>query len=116
MEEAKRCYREALRADPGYADALNNLGVIYLQERAYGEARASFEKAIRLKPGYVEPIYNLACLHAVRGESEGGLARLKQAIALEPSVREWARQDSDLKSLQNAPEFQKILGTGKDQP
>ncbi|MEE9612904.1 MAG: tetratricopeptide repeat protein [Desulfatiglandales bacterium] len=110
LEDARRLYQETLRLDPGYGDALNNLGVIYIHEKNYLAAKKSFEKAIRLKPGYVEPYYNLACLHAIKGEVRQSLAYLRKAVSLDQSVRGWARKDTDLENLSGMPEFEEIIG------
>jgi len=110
LQEAKRLYQEALGVDPGFVDALNDLGVIYIQEKDFTAAKSSLEKAARLKPGHVDPYYNLACLHAIKGESRQGLDYLKKAVSLEHSVRDWARKDSDLENLRALPEFEEITG------
>ena len=109
LQDAGRMYREALTADPGHVDALNNLGVIYIHEKDYRAARINFEKAIRLKQGYAEPHYNLACLYAAKGELMESLAHLKKALSLDQSVREWARKDTDLANLRGMPEFDGII-------
>ena len=113
LGDAGRLYRETLRVDPGYVDALNNLGVIYIREKEYPAAQISFEKAIRLKPDYVEPYYNLACLHAIKGEVRESLDHLKKAVLLDRSVRDWARRDTDLENLRGLPEFAEIIGHGR---
>ena len=112
LQEAGSLYRETLRVDPGYVDALNNLGVIYIHEQDYPAARISLEKATRLRPGYVEPYYNLACLHAIKGEIEESMAHLKKAVSLDQSVRDWARMDTDLENLRGVPEFEEIIRSG----
>jgi tetratricopeptide (TPR) repeat protein len=109
LEEAKRLYEESLRLDPGYVDALNNLGVIFIGKRDYIAARRSLEKAVRLKPRYAEPFYNLACLNAIRGELKLALAQLEKAVSLDPMVRDWARKDTDLESLRHLPEFRELM-------
>ncbi len=109
MEEARRLYEESLRLDPGYVDALNNLGVIFIGKRDYVAARRSLEKAVRLKPRYAEPFYNLACLNAIRGDIKLALAQLKKAVSLDPTVRDWARKDTDLESLRHLPEFRELM-------
>ena len=109
LEEARRLYEETLQLDPGYVDALNNLGVIFITKRDYVAARRSLEKAVRLKPKYAEPFYNLACLNAITGEVELALAQLKRAVSLNPTVRDWARKDTDLESLRHLPEFKEII-------
>jgi tetratricopeptide (TPR) repeat protein len=110
LQDAKRFYQEALRLDPGYVDALNNLGVIYIRDKEYTAAQRSFERAVRLKPGYVDAHYNLACLHAIKGEVTQSLAHLKKAVSLDPSARDWARKDTDLQNLRGLSEFEAIIG------
>ena len=110
LRDAKRLYRETLRLDPGYVDALNNLGVIFIHDRDFTAARSSFEKAIRLKPANVDPYYNLACVCAVMGETKMSLTYLKKAVSLNKSAIDWARKDADLKRLRGLSEFKKITG------
>lgn len=108
--EARRFYQETLRLDPGYVDALNNLGVIYLQEKDFLAAKLSFEKAVLLNPGYADLYYNLACLYAMMGESKESIDHLEKAVSLDPLVRNWARGDRDLENIWAVPEFKGIMG------
>lgn len=112
LQDARRLYQKTLRLDPGYVDALNNLGVIYIHEKEYSTAQSSLEKAIRLKPRYVDPYYNLACLYALKGEVRESLAHLKKAVLLDQSARDWARRDTDLENLWGVPEFEEMIGGG----
>jgi len=112
LKDARRYYQKVLTLDRGYVYALNNLGVIYLQQRNYSEAQKSLEDAIQRKPEYVDPYYNLACLYALKGEVTKSLAQLKKAASLDKSVRQWARKDGDLQSLRSMPEFEEIIRTG----
>ncbi|MBN1832921.1 MAG: tetratricopeptide repeat protein [Deltaproteobacteria bacterium] len=109
LKDARRFYEETLKLDPRHVDALNNLGVVYLQEKDYSAAQRQFEAIIRIEPEDADPFYNLACLHAVKGEQRQGLAYLKKAISLNPLVRTWARTDSDLDNLRSNPEFEEII-------
>jgi len=109
LTNAKRLYQDALKADPGFVDALNNLGVIYLYEKDFKMAQTSFETAIRLKPGQVDPYYNLACVCALSGEIKLGISHLKTACSLDPEAKKWAREDTDLRNLWGNPEFEEII-------
>ena len=110
LRDAEQLYRKTLKSDPGYVDALNNLGVIYIHDKDFEGARRSLEKAIRLRPGFVDPYYNLACVYAIKGETRQSLAYLKKAISLDESVMSWARMDNDLQRLRGMPEFEEITG------
>jgi tetratricopeptide (TPR) repeat protein len=109
LQDAKRFYQEALRLDPSYVDALNNLGVLYIRDKDYTAARRSFEKAIQLQPGYVDAYYNLACLYAIEGDARQSLDHLKKAASLDRAAKDWARKDTDLENLRGVPEFEEIV-------
>lgn len=111
LQAAKRLYEKTLSTDPGNVDALNNLGVINLQEGNYPAARTSFTEAIRLQPDYVDSHYNLACLNALEGEASQGLIHLRKAVMVDPAVKGWARRDADLDNLRGLPEFEEIVGS-----
>jgi tetratricopeptide (TPR) repeat protein len=113
LQEAMRLYRKTLSLDPNYIDALNNLGVTYIQNRMYPAARESFAKAIRLKPDHVDSHYNLACLDALQGRLRQSLTHLKKAVSLDRSVKEWAIKDADLRNLRGVPEFEQIIGRSR---
>jgi len=52
--------------------------------------------------------YNQACILALAGQSERALVLLREALALRPDLVEWSKQDSDLISLRNLPEYHAI--------
>ena len=109
LQDAKRFYQEALRLDPSYVDALNNLGVVYIRDKDYTAARKSFERAIQLQPGYVDSYYNLACLYAIEGDERQSLDHLKKAASLDRAAKDWAQKDTDLENLRGLPEFEEIV-------
>lgn len=109
-EKAKKNYLETLKLNPGDVKALNNLGVIYMQEKDFPRAVAHFQKAIKTKADYVEPYYNLACLYTIQKDHEEGLSFLKKAASLDRSVILWAQEDPDLETLRGASGFQALLG------
>jgi tetratricopeptide (TPR) repeat protein len=110
LREARRFYQKALTLDPHNIHAVNNIGVAFLQERNFPEARKSFEDAMLLQPDYVDPYYNLACLYAIQGDTKKGLDYLRKAVSLDASVRQWARNDDDLRRLRASPEFEEVVG------
>jgi tetratricopeptide (TPR) repeat protein len=112
LQEAMRLYERTLSLNPDYVDALNNLGVIHIQNRKYSAARESFAKAIRLRPDYVDSHYNLACVYALEGAVSQSLIHLRRAVSLDQSVKDWARGDGDLRNLHGVQGFEEIIGRG----
>jgi tetratricopeptide (TPR) repeat protein len=109
IEEAKKLYEAVLGLDPGFIEAMNNLGIIYIHDRKFDAAKEYLEKAVRLKPAYVESYYNLACLYAIKGNIEKGNEYLEKAISLDKGVMEWAKSDTDLQNLRGSGAFNRML-------
>jgi len=76
--------RRAVAADPGHAQAWNNLGA---QEQAAGDApaaAAAFARAARLRPGYTIALSNLGQVHLAAGALPRALAAAAAAVAGAP--------------------------------
>ena len=63
--DAEAAYREAIRLDPGNADAHNDLGYLFAIVNRRPEAEAAYREAIRLNPAHAEARDNLDRLLAV---------------------------------------------------
>lgn len=112
---AERVYKKILARDHSYVFALNNLGVIRLNQGAREKARSFFEQAIRTDGGYVDPLYNMACLHAQSGNTAGALELLQKARRLDEKILKWAERDADLAALCESAEYKKMFYTnGED--
>jgi tetratricopeptide (TPR) repeat protein len=109
LEEAKSLYKKVIKIDPRNIQALNNLGVIYMNKKTYKWAIIRFNDALNIKHDYTDAHYNLACLYAQKNDVPRSLFYLKNAIEYNPEVRKWAKNDGDLKVLANLPEFKKLL-------
>ena len=53
-------------------------------------------------------LYDRACVLALAGMKSQALSLLQDSLALDPSMVDWAMQDSDLASLHDEPEFQAL--------
>jgi tetratricopeptide (TPR) repeat protein len=109
LEEAKRLYKKIIKIDPQNVQALNNLGVIYMNKKTYKWAIIRFNDAIKVKQDYPDAHYNLACLYAHKNDTNRSLSYLKNAVGLNPQVKKWAENDNDLKVLADLPEYKKLL-------
>jgi tetratricopeptide (TPR) repeat protein len=106
---AEDLYQKVLTLDPGHVRALNNLGVIYMEQKKRGKAIAVFSRAVILKKDYVDPYYNLACLYAQTNEIDESLWYLKVALTINGDVKNWAGKDADLKNVVASPAFKKMM-------
>ncbi len=53
-------------------------------------------------------VYNLGCFLALNGEHKEAIERVRESFALRPDLLEWSKQDSDLNSLRELPEFKAL--------
>ena len=51
LNQAEKILRRALEEEPSFVPAVNNLGVVLMEEGKYGEARAVFQQAFALDSG-----------------------------------------------------------------
>lgn len=51
----------------------------------------------------------MACVHALKGKRKEALAGLERAFTLTPTLVAHAKQDSDLTSLWETPEFKALV-------
>lgn len=56
LGQAEQILRRAVKADPRFVPALNNLGVVLMERGKFGEARALFQQAFQLDSGQTESI------------------------------------------------------------
>jgi hypothetical protein len=56
----------------------------------------------------VTAVYNLACFYALNGMQDKSIAGLKESFNERSDLVEWSKQDSDLNSLRESPEFKAL--------
>lgn len=54
-------------------------------------------------------VYNLACNYSLSGNTSRAIELLKEALGLNPDLAEWAKNDDDLDSLRNEPEYKALF-------
>ena len=59
--------------------------------------------------GYASPLYNLACCEAMVGRKEDAIGHLRVAFELRPSLRDLAKEDTDLDPLRDDPAFRALV-------
>jgi tetratricopeptide (TPR) repeat protein len=86
---AKRFYEAALKADPKHKGALNNLGVVALDEKAPAVAAEYFRRSLALQPQNAKTEYLLAQALMALGDRAGAEAALSRALKLAPDQPEF---------------------------
>jgi Flp pilus assembly protein TadD len=77
----------AINLRPDYTDALNNLGVVFVQTQRYPEAEEKFKTCIREDPEFDQAYLNLARLYLVLNEKEKARSILQALLQLQPQHR-----------------------------
>ncbi len=89
MSDAIAESQAALRLEPGYADAHNNLGFALEQQGRAPEALAQYAEALRLDPNLAEAHSNLGDMwYATPGRMSDAIAEYRRAILLKPALPE----------------------------
>ncbi|MBW2630665.1 MAG: tetratricopeptide repeat protein [Deltaproteobacteria bacterium] len=109
LDKADKGYKKVLNIEPEHVFALNNLGVIYMSRGRNKTAEVMFKRAISLRIDYVNPYYNLACLYSQEGNIPHALDYLKKAAQINNDVKNWAKDDRDLKNVRESAEFEKVF-------
>jgi tetratricopeptide (TPR) repeat protein len=88
MNEARKYYEQAIKLNPKYAEAINNLGTIHYARRSYRRAIGQYNKALKLAPNSASIYSNLGTAQFARKKYEEASASYQKALALDPEVFE----------------------------
>lgn len=88
LELAERYYRLALRANPKYAEAVNNLGTIYYAKKSYRRAVNQYKKALRINDHSAAVWSNLGMGYFARKDYVHASDAFQRALTLDPEVFE----------------------------
>lgn len=82
--EAVTVLERAIEADPRYAEAHNNLGVLLQSDGRLDEAVRSYRRAIAIRPEYAFARHNLGSALLALGELDAAIEQLGEAIRIAP--------------------------------
>tara|TARA_B100000780_G_scaffold230286_1_gene169999 strand:+ start:152 stop:2509 length:2358 start_codon:yes stop_codon:yes gene_type:complete len=77
-------YKQAIKINPNYAEAYNNVGIALKNKGCLSAAIDSYKKAIKIKPDYAEAYYNMGIALEDWGDLDAAIERYQQAINLKP--------------------------------
>ena len=86
---AKSFYRAALQADGKHKGALNNLGVLALEERQWEMAIKFFHASIQSDPADAKTHYLLARAELENGDAAAALSEIQIALRIQPEQPEF---------------------------
>jgi tetratricopeptide (TPR) repeat protein len=109
LQKAKELYKKVIKQEPRNIEALNNLGVVYMNLNVHKWAVIRLNDALKIKPDYADALYNLACLYAREHNLGKSVDYLKKAVGYNPNLKKWVKEDKDLQVLADLPEFRKLL-------
>ncbi|HXZ79223.1 MAG TPA: tetratricopeptide repeat protein [Terriglobales bacterium] len=87
-DDAKKNCDRSTKSDKNYADAYNNLGVVFYQGKRYARAIKSYRKAIALRDTSASFHSNLGTAYFSKKEFENSMVEYNRAMQLDPAIFE----------------------------
>ena len=85
---ALKCYERAVKVDPRYADAENNVGTIWYQRKKFEKAIKAYRKAIAIRSDMAVLYSNLGYAYFGDKKYEEAIFAFRQALTLDPQLFE----------------------------
>ncbi len=86
--DAEAAFRAALRLQPDFVEAHNNLGTALRVLNRLAEAEAAYREALRLKPDYTDALVNLGVVLHMQNRGGEAIASLMRALQIDPRSAE----------------------------
>jgi tetratricopeptide (TPR) repeat protein len=88
LETARKYYERAIKLDPKYAEAVNNLGTVFYAKKNYRKATGLYKRALGLTPNSASVYSNLGTALFARKKYDEALEAYQKALAIDPEVFE----------------------------
>lgn len=85
LQKAIGHFEKALKIDPDFFEAHNNLGAVYLRLSCLAEARQSLDRALSIRPDDPMALRNMAYLQLAAGQFNQAVETLSRLIRVRPS-------------------------------
>ena len=86
LDDASRCYAQALRLEPKNAVVLNNLGTVYVSQKQFSRAEKTYRKALKLDPKSALVHKNLGTALLAEHKYKKGWEEYQHALADDPDI------------------------------
>ena len=88
LDLAKKNYERAIKLDPKYPEAINNLGTIYYAQKSYRRSITYYKRALRVSSPTASIYANLGAAYFARKNYKVASEYYEQALKLDPEVFE----------------------------
>jgi tetratricopeptide (TPR) repeat protein len=88
LQNAEKYYRRAVKLNPKYPEAINNLGTVYYAKKSYRRAVNQYRNALRITPNSPSVLSNLGTAYFARKQYEDAMKAYEQAVAIDPDIFE----------------------------
>jgi tetratricopeptide (TPR) repeat protein len=88
LDQAAKCYEQAVKLKPDYHEAINNLGTVYYARKNYRRAISQYKRALKVSPDQASVHSNLGTAYFARNQLDLALVEFRTALTLDPEVFE----------------------------
>lgn len=101
LSNAERAFKKAIKIDPKFVEAHNNLGNVLLDQGRIKEASNAYQKALKLLPDHPLILNNVGNVLQLQGENEKALSWFEKAISQDPNhVDAYCNQGNAFRALE----------------
>src|SRR5579863_8123818 len=88
LADARKYYQKAIKLNPKYAEAINNMGTVEYSRKNYRRAISLYKKALRCSPNSASIYSNLGTGYFARKDYKLATESFQKALELDPEVFE----------------------------
>lgn len=88
LDNARKWYDRAVKLNPNYPEAINNLGTVYYARKSYRRSISQYKRALRITPDSASILSNLGTSYFARKNYDLAYETYQQALKLDPEVFE----------------------------
>jgi tetratricopeptide (TPR) repeat protein len=86
--DARKYYQTAMKLNPKYAEAINNLGALEYSRKNYRRSVSLYKRALRITPNAASIYSNLGTAYFARKDYKAATEAFQKALELDPEVFE----------------------------
>jgi len=88
LNQAQKNYEHAIKLDPKYSEAINNLGTVHYARKKYRAAIGRYNAALKIKPDAASYYSNLGTAYFARKEYRRAALAYQTAVKIDPDIFE----------------------------